>query len=91
MSPTKRRWADGRQCQCVTSECLQACHALTMWIQSSPEYASLLPVSVSPEHFKFTSSFMSSELHQETASLYMRAARSRAAHHAVLDPDVQVV
>lgn len=74
----------------MTSECLQACHALTMWIQSSPEYASLLPVSVSPEHFKFTSSFMSSELHQETASLYMRAARSRAAHHAVLDPDVQV-
>ena len=42
--------------------------------------------------FRFTSSFMSSELHEETVDLFLRAARARATapDTASLDPDVQV-
>ena len=45
-------------------------------------------------NFRFTSSFMSSELHEETVDLFLRAARARAtapgSASASLDPDVQV-
>ena len=64
----------------------QACHALTMWIQNNSEYSSLLPTSFKPESFKFTTSFMSKELHDETTNLYIKAARLKQE----FDPDVQV-
>ena len=82
---------------CFTNESYQAqaCHALAMWIQSHPDYSALLPPaqhSPTPDNFRFTSSFMSSELHEETVDLFLRAARARAttAGSATLDPDVQV-
>ena len=73
----------------------QACHALAMWIKTHPDYSALLPASLNPagpENFKFTSSFMSSELHEETVDLFLRAARARATESGgvSLDPDVQV-
>ena len=82
---------------CFTNESYQAqaCHALAMWIQTHPQYSDLLPATLhspTPENFKFTSSFMSSELHEETVDLFLRAARTRATTpgSSTLDPDVQV-
>ena len=97
---------------CLTNESYQAqaCHALTMWIQTHPQYSALLPATLhspTPENFRFvmimmmsmmimtfrfTSSFMSSELHEETVVLFLRAARTRATTpgSSTLDPDVQV-
>ena len=68
----------------------QACHALKMWIQHNPEYSALLPPSsqAQTESLKFGSSFMSTELHQQTTDLYIKAARQRQTDS--IDPDIQV-
>ena len=61
-----------------------------MWIQHNPEYCGLLPASSSSqtENLKFGSSFMSTELHEETTKLYISAARQRQSD--AIDPDIQV-
>ena len=66
----------------------QACQALTMWIQNNPEYSNLRGSSKLPEKIKFSSSFMSKELHEETTKLYIKAARQKQG--SMVDPDVQV-
>eukprot|EP00092_Neocalanus_flemingeri_P027148 GFUD01029441.1.p1 GENE.GFUD01029441.1~~GFUD01029441.1.p1 ORF type:complete len:586 (+),score=146.75 GFUD01029441.1:262-2019(+) len=65
----------------------QACHALTMWIQNNPEYANLRAGPIPQQNFKFASSFMSKELHEETTKLYITAARQKQG--SMVDPDVQ--
>jgi len=65
----------------------QACQALTMWIQNNPEYSNLRGSSKLPEKIKFSSSFMSKELHEETTKLYIKAARQKQG--SMVDPDVQ--
>jgi len=69
----------------------QACHALTKWIEHNSEYSGLLPTShragLDQTKLKFTNSFMSQELHEETTKLYIKAARQRQGSD--FDPDVQ--
>ena len=62
-----------------------ACSALQDWLQQNPKYSDLVAIKPEGAAFRPPSSFMSQQLHQETLSMFLSAARSSRE----VDADVQ--